>query len=399
MTHQGTEPSDGRSGTLRAPKPAIMEGSSTTLAVAGPEEPQPAAIAAPQPRPTVPDPELASIVRDPQTTQATPRARALLIREIQGLESQFASMHANAPERPKLMRQLADGYVELESSAAHDRALSQAAIGQAASSADRARVQQELVKSDKLATAARQAAIRYYTRLADGYPDHCQTVSPLKPSDRAGCVDEVIYSLALEQEKAGQRDAARKSYLKLVQSAPQSKYVPLTYLAFGELFFEDALTDPSKWELALRAYEEVLKFPPPQNEAWGYAHYEIAHVRRHQEDTRAAIASLKHAIDFSNKFRTFPVAAPLAAAARREIVPAYASVGSPEKARQFFKPLSGDPPGQNVQLFLMLDALINRYLLDNKRDAAAAVCKGFPGGADAPTACQTIAAPPTQVAQ
>ena len=49
------------------------------------------------------------------------RQRALLVTEIQGLESLFATTPKNAPDRPQLARRLAEGYVELESAAFRDK--------------------------------------------------------------------------------------------------------------------------------------------------------------------------------------------------------------------------------------------------------------------------------------
>ena len=42
-------------------------------------------------------------------------------------------------------------------------------------------------------------------------------------------------------------------------------------MAFGELFFQEAQGDPSKWDLAAAAYKEVIKYPPPTNKVYGYA--------------------------------------------------------------------------------------------------------------------------------
>ena len=59
--------------------------------------------------------------RDTRKTRLQARARALLIAEIQGLERLFRQTKKNSPDRPQLVRRLAEGYVELESAAQRDK--------------------------------------------------------------------------------------------------------------------------------------------------------------------------------------------------------------------------------------------------------------------------------------
>src|SRR5207237_3943980 len=82
-------------------------------------------------------------------------------------------------------------------------------------------------------------------------------------------LDEVLYFAALEQEIAGDNRKARSSYYELIKRRPGSQYVPYAYFAFGELFFEEAQNDPSKYALAEQAFHEVLKYPttPLRSEA------------------------------------------------------------------------------------------------------------------------------------
>lgn len=69
------------------------------------------------------------------------------------------------------------------------------------------------------------------------------------------------YERAYTAERSGERDNARKLYLKLLQEQPRSAYVPPAYFAFGWMFGEDARSDPSKWAFCEQAYKEVLKYP------------------------------------------------------------------------------------------------------------------------------------------
>jgi hypothetical protein len=152
--------------------------------------------------------------RDLRRFVVQPRPASTILPVLGALERLFASTPAGAPDRPVLARRLAESYVELSR-----------AGGPAHASAK---------------------AIGYYTLVAQTYPNDPQ-------------LDDVLYSLGLEYELAGDRANARRSYYELIQKAPQSRLVPYAYFAFGELFFEESTTDRAKIPLAAQAYKEVMK--------------------------------------------------------------------------------------------------------------------------------------------
>jgi len=192
------------------------------------------------------EPELADVL-DSRIAQRTPRARALVISDVQALESLFASMAKTAPDRPKLMRRLAERYVELSASAARDSA-------RAPDAAERA-------KGDKIAVAARQSAIKYYKLLTQQYPLFCSTTGGSAGVSDGGCADEALYYLALEHVRGDATHESRKTLLNLVQNWPQSLYIGQAYFLFGEMFRKEAASDPSKWALAEQSYAEAAKYP------------------------------------------------------------------------------------------------------------------------------------------
>jgi hypothetical protein len=81
---------------------------------------------------------------------------------------------------------------------------------------------------------------------------------------------------------------ARKTYFMLLKSFPTSPYIPGAYLAFGELFFREAASDPSKWPLAEQSYLKVVTYPPPDNDAYGYALLRLGVVNESQGNVRHA---------------------------------------------------------------------------------------------------------------
>jgi tetratricopeptide (TPR) repeat protein len=104
-------------------------------------------------------------------------------------------------------------------------------------------------------------------------------------------MDEVRYYLGLAHELNGNKQAARKAYYEVIAKTPSSKLVPLCYFAFGEMFFLEAATDPSKNELALQSFLEALKYPPPDNTLYPEALLRQGQTYlRQKDDAKAAQA-------------------------------------------------------------------------------------------------------------
>ena len=289
--------------------------------------------------------------RDDRKIRLEARQRALLAVEVQRIESLFAGTRRNAPDRHPIARRLADGYVELESAAFRDKTESEIRRDglRSKNPAAAGTEQTQANEADRVMKGARRRAIELYTLIATDYPTH-----PL--------LDEVLYYLAYEYEQAGDAKNARVVYYELIQKAPTSKYVPNAYLAFGELFYNEAQGDPSKWDLAAQAYSEVVKYPPPGNKAYGYAWYKMAYVFWNKGELDRSLSAFKRTIDFGVGNPTLPGAAKLAESARRDLIPVYALKGDPEKAYAFMRGMSGDPAGSNDKTFRMLDDLGNSYI-------------------------------------
>src|SRR5262249_48012492 len=250
---------------------------------------------------------------------ASVRSFELIVVEVQQLETLLGSTPANAPDRPSLLRRLADTYVELES-ASFSRKIQNQTSAQAAKRANKSAsaFEEAASKADRTMAAARQAAIRYFTELKNRHPKWCQHTDARDPAQSRGCVDEVLYNLAYEHEQANDFERARKVYFELIQTAPQSKYVPNAYLAFGELFFQEAQTDPSKWALAEQSYKEVIKVSS-SNPSFSYAHYKLGYVYWNKGDMALALAEFKKTIENGLAHPEVSNAMPLAVAARRDI--------------------------------------------------------------------------------
>lgn len=192
---------------------------------------------------------LAVPARDPRLAKGNARSRTLLLAEVQQLEQLFASVAATAPDRPALARRLADDYAELAR-----------------------------VESGAAAGAAHRNALHYYELITTAYP-------------HALLIDEAWYFAALEHEMAGDFTRARRAYFELIKGSPTSKYIPLAYFAFGELFFAEADGDPSKNDLAEQAFKEVLESAPPAtNAVYRDALVRLAEVSERKGDAAQAAA-------------------------------------------------------------------------------------------------------------
>lgn len=149
--------------------------------------------------------------------------------------------------------------------------------------------------------------------------------------------DAALFRKAHEAFAQKDPTSARKAFFELIQRHPQSPLVPYAYLAFGDMFFDEAHGDPSKYALAKQAYYEVIKYPPPANESYAYALHRAGL-------TSAAMKELQQALDFQRKalaalaqYKELPARDALLVSARHELVAAYAMAGAPDKALLFFK--------------------------------------------------------------
>ena len=175
--------------------------------------------------------------RDARKNRLQSRARALLVTEISGLENLFSSTPKGSADRVQLARRLAEDYVELESTAFREK--TQAEIDRDSlkktNPSAAGQKQTAAVQATSIMNRARTQAEKYYGIITTDYPNYPQ-------------LDEVLYYLAYEYEQANENDKARTVYGTLIQTRPNSKYIPNAYLAFGELFFNQAQGDPSKWD-------------------------------------------------------------------------------------------------------------------------------------------------------
>lgn len=152
-------------------------------------------------------------------------------------------------------------------------------------------------------------------------------------------MDEVLFYLAYMLNQVKKEDAARKYFKRLIKDYPKSKFIPYAFLAFGDYFFEQKQLEDS-----LKFYDKVMQFP--ESPIYGYAKYKEGWVYYNLGDFKQALATFVSVIELSNKSgpgggsKNQKIA--LGKEAKKDSVRAYARVGTPEKAWDFFRRIGGD---------------------------------------------------------
>jgi tetratricopeptide (TPR) repeat protein len=288
------------------------------------------------------------------------RAHSALITDLQALERLYQMTSDESPDKVQLLRRLAEACVELESAAMADRMEADRKIRDTqAKKLDSAELRNDYSAADNLVKASHAKAIAYYTFLTVRYPTYSK-------------LDEAFYYLAYEYEQAQEYDYARAVYQVLIDKVPKSPYVPLAYLALGELCFNASLSDGGKWDLAVAAYRNVIKYPPPGNTAFGFGQYKLGYAYWNMGDYAHALNEFRKVIEFGQTYPDLLNARHLGAAARSAILPVYAEAGAPAKAFDFFRPLSGDGPGSTEKTVALLMGLGDAFRARNKPKEAVA---------------------------
>jgi tetratricopeptide (TPR) repeat protein len=200
-------------------------------------------------------------------------------------------------------------------------------------------------------------------------------------------MDEVLYFLAQNLQKRDRNDAeAMKAYRALIKNYPRSQYVPDSWMAFGEFYFEKANKSDRAQNLnnALESYKHAAEFQ--ESSVYGYALYKQGWVHYNLGNWNEAL-ELFRAVIFFGSMPTSTVAQDrklaLVKEARKDYVRTYSHVGSAERAYDEFRKVGGETGWWD-----MLKTLAGLYFDEGKdRDAVlvyARLIKERPVSVDAP---------------
>jgi tetratricopeptide (TPR) repeat protein len=151
-------------------------------------------------------------------------------------------------------------------------------------------------------------------------------------------MDEVLFKLAYLLTSVKKEDQAREFFLRLIKDYPNSKYIPDAYLSFAEFYF-----DKAEMDAALKFYEKVEQFP--KSSVYPYAVYKKGWCYVNQGDYKTALETFVGVVRMVQEHRAnvnANQAKSLEKEAKKDIVKAYAHVGGPDKAWEFFQRVGGD---------------------------------------------------------
>jgi len=156
--------------------------------------------------------------RNTRETALKQRALALLVTEIQQLESLLKATESRSKDRPQLLRRLAEDYVELENAAFREKTEAEVKRDENKTKNPRVAQQQQAIVTSRKQTMdrSRKAAIRYYQTLVDDYSGSPSNTFQTNPPPAYPGLDEVYYYLAYEYEQSGDTANARHVYLDLI---------------------------------------------------------------------------------------------------------------------------------------------------------------------------------------
>lgn len=151
-------------------------------------------------------------------------------------------------------------------------------------------------------------------------------------------MDEVLFKLAYLLTTVKKEDQAREFFLRLIKDYPNSKYIPDAYLSFAEFYF-----DKGEMENALKFYEKVEQFP--KSSVYPYAVYKKGWCYVNMGDFKTALETFVGVVRMATEGKVNVSKAQkeaLIKEAKKDIVKAYAHVGGPDKAWEFFQRTGGD---------------------------------------------------------
>ena len=192
-------------------------------------------------------------------------------------------------------------------------------------------------------------------------------------------MDEVLFRLAFLLTSVKKEDQAREFFHRLIKDYPNSKYIPDAYLSFAEYYF-----DKGEMDNALKFYEKVEQFP--KSSVYPYAVYKKGWCYVNQGDYKTALETFVTVVRMSTEGKVNVSAAQkqaLIKEAKKDIVKAYAHVGGPDKAWEFFQRTGGDYAPK------MMEALAELYWEQGQfQDSSRVYKKVIAQNMDSPRICE-----------
>ncbi len=182
--------------------------------------------------------------------------------------------------------------------------------------------------------------------------------------------DEQLFRDGVAAERGGNSEQARKRYLSITQNHKRSRFVPMVYLRFGELFAAQGRVSPNYYDMAVRSFREVLKYSPPDNVGYFYASWQLGILKQAMGGHAQALSDFKRAAEGASSHPKAHCMSSIARRARRQSIKSYAEVGQPRMAFRFFRLMSGDKGANNEDAITMTLQLAKHLASKRPPDAA-----------------------------
>jgi TolA-binding protein len=221
------------------------------------------------------------------------------------------------------------------------------------------RLMAEKKELDEASRRLQVQAVALYKAIIAKYPDYPR-------------LDEVLYFLAENLSRRNKADPdALKAYRALITRFPDSRYVPDSWMAFGEYYFEKSSTADRVGNLnkALESYRKAATYQ--ESSVYGYALYKQGWVHFNLGAYEQAMDMFRAVIYFGDlPTSTVPADRKLALVkeARKDYVRTYSYVGRPDTAIDEFRRVGGE-----ANWWDMLKTLADLYYGDAKDPAAIIV--------------------------
>ncbi len=206
-----------------------------------------------------------------------PRARQLLVVELQNLERLWRATPGPNPDRAALLARIGLTYAEL-AWAAESEGL--------APHPSRVRQDMELEKAARIQRLAYERSAWFLTRLIEQHPSFC-----------AGdvCRDAFLHHRALAELHLGKTDAAKQAWLELLQTSNEAPSVAAAHVGLAELATREPTLSREAIARATEHYEAAALAEPHRLTA--YACYQLARLQAAAGQHAMASLSLQRALD------------------------------------------------------------------------------------------------------
>lgn len=276
----------------------------------------------------------------------------LVKKEIELLKRLKQTTDNKDPEKAEVIKRLADAYKELYDQLNFMAREMDEKIFQADKKGQKKEKSRMLAQQKKLEAMAREyreKSIKEYVDIRNSFPDY--------PN-----YDEILFAIAYEIDqlateqddkgkKAAYRKRAREFYQELIRNYPRSRFIPHSWMAFGEYYFHEA----RDVDRAMRSYEKVVEWGEENNPNYVIAMYYQAWCLFNMQEYQKTLNQFNEVIQYAEKNPENREAQSVAKRARKEMVEPFSKIGNPSQAWKFFNRIGGD------QAHEMLEKLANVY--------------------------------------